>query len=1548
MDKSTEVEFILKMRDEATRILKQNGQEWEETGKKSEGAAKGMNNAAKAAKAAAVALGALYVANRSIVGTLGVFRQYQTGMLEVQKTTGMSAKVMRGFSKEFDAFAANASTSISSIQGIAGVSGQLGMTSSKDILKFSQTVSKMGVATDLAGAEGATTLARMLNVFNESPQSVGRLADVLVRLGNTSAATEAQIARVAQQVALQTSTYEIGTTAASAIGAAMAELGLNAELSGTSVGRVFKTIESAVITGGEELEIFADLAGTSREAFAQMFKDDPMKAFLAFQQGLGRVINEGGNYLAVLEDLGLNQAEITKTITPLAKNYDRLAEKMKNASEAAAVGGDLNAEYEVFAKSLDAALQRLSNSVDILQKNLGGELAPAVTSVIDGLTSMVQAANDAYTALDDMGTTGDVLQTMIASAAIAGPSLVALGASVKALNFALSAMGVQALAGAAGMGVLRAGATALAGSFGIAGAAIAGFMYLDGRYRASTAKAEQATEHNKVAVDELRSAYARLGQEGGPTITMLKEMGKAQLDAAASALAAAEAQLAKAKADFEDYSWAEFFTFDGNMDDLRRLEEAQKHVDALREAQERLKKANEDAAREQYSQSRRDAYRQKKDLEEMGGSVFIDTAAMKSKIRELFPEVSEIKDAAKAYEEFKKLLEATDEQLAELNLTREQAKAIVEQARIALTQEVSVVESSIRASKQQLEVLKLDRNEREAAKQVMDLENEARRQGIDLLDAETQSRLEVAKALIRQVEAANRRQDFVDTIREETDQLRMQAAIYGLHSSEQERAAAIAEKRFQAEKAGIKDVEQYINEYATAWDQAHAARKRAEFMENQESALQGLAQQVELIGFYGEARERQAQLIQVALEAEKAGIQNVTPILEHYVQLWNKLDEAQKGAAGAINGTRSAFQSFIEEGQNMAANFEQLTTTMLDGFVDNTVDALMTGEANFEQFFKNIASMALKMALKSILADIFERAGLGGQKASVGGAIASAAGVKAFQLGSSPANPVWVKSVDNLLPGMSPAGAASLTGSGGFLSPLGGSGALEPFAAAPTGLVTRAPLPSVEELASMTVQQAGKAAAQAAAQTGKAVTKKMPDVIEDVLKSGPRSGIGSYKEVGNFAARGADKVDAQLRAIMKETAERYGYNVEAFSGYRPGDSRLHGSGKALDVRLLDQAGKYIGGPKGHYQTIEGFRQYEKFAQHARMVQQEMFPELDDKFRWGGYFSGGKGKYGALDGMHFDTGGRPGLGMGGGSWEHGLTDAQRRLWPGIESRGMLQAPPSPPLTDMSSGLDQLNTSMSTVNTHVSQMGYGMQNLGQNMGNAIPNLDQLQTGLQQAVPQIGEMGQRAQTVLPQLSSFGQGVGGLQNPLQAVIPGLGGFQNGIMSLMQSLQGMGGGGFGGIGGLFSGLFSGFGGFGGMPIGLFAEGGVMTPQGPRKLKRYSSGGVSKEAAIFGEAGPEAAVPLPDGRRIPVKLEGSLAGSSAPVNMMSQSKNVFAPSITINSEGSRSPEDDEALAKDLEARLEEMFERKYAESTLGNMRGGGLMSGVGGNRGGYY
>ena len=90
---------------------------------------------------------------------------------------------------------------------------------------------------------------------------------------------------------------------------------------------------------------------------------------------------------------------------------------------------------------------------------------------------------------------------------------------------------------------------------------------------------------------------------------------------------------------------------------------------------------------------------------------------------------------------------------------------------------------------------------------------------------------------------------------------------------------------------------------------------------------------------------------------------------------------------------------------------------------------------------------------------------------------------------------------------------------------------------------------------------------------------------------------------------------------------------------------------------------------------------------------------------------------------------------------------------------------------------------------------------------------------------------------------------------------------------------------GMLAGLFGGGGGASSMawqpsyPIGgglAFANGGIMTSAGAVPLHKYAMGGVanSPQLAMFGEGRtPEAYVPLPDGRRIPVHMQGGGGGS---------------------------------------------------------------------------
>jgi lambda family phage tail tape measure protein len=71
-------------------------------------------------------------------------------------------------------------------------------------------------------------------------------------------------------------------------------------------------------------------------------------------------------------------------------------------------------------------------------------------------------------------------------------------------------------------------------------------------------------------------------------------------------------------------------------------------------------------------------------------------------------------------------------------------------------------------------------------------------------------------------------------------------------------------------------------------------------------------------------------------------------------------------------------------------------------------------------------------------------------------------------------------------------------------------------------------------------------------------------------------------------------------------------------------------------------------------------------------------------------------------------------------------------------------------------------------------------------------------------------------------------------------------------------------------------------PSFKFANGGIMTDDGPMPLKKYATGGIanSPQLAMFGEGSmPEAYVPLPDGRRIPVAMQGGSGTTNVTVNV---------------------------------------------------------------------
>lgn len=391
--------------------------------------------------------------------------------------------------------------------------------------------------------------------------------------------------------------------------------------------------------------------------------------------------------------------------------------------------------------------------------------------------------------------------------------------------------------------------------------------------------------------------------------------------------------------------------------------------------------------------------------------------------------------------------------------------------------------------------------------------------------------------------------------------------------------------------------------------------------------------------------------------------------------------------------------------------------------------------------------------------------------------------------------------------------------------------------------------------------------------------------------------------VGNYKPG----VDQRLTNILQDATANYekqtGYKVQAFSGLRPGDKRLHGQGMATDVKIIDPA---TGKEFGNYQDASGFRTYEQFAQQAKLSQERLYPDMDPKaFRWGGYFGGDRSKYGSLDSMHFDLGGERGLGMAGGSWENGLNAQQRKNYPGATSIGMSQ------------GIDpSVTNSLTQANTQLQQLGTTAQQSAQQAQQASQQQQMAQqtkiAGDQQAAMSMQSAGTMAMTAGPQFQEAGQAIasagqtaasaskdmnmnlGSLSGMLGSAIPGAGPYMGWAQQIM-------------------GLF-----------GMFKEGGIATdPVAYGKMPHYAEG--TANTGSYGRGGipsvlhpNEAVIPLSRGRKVPVEMNNT--ESRAPETEFSASR-AGGNTFNLNLSGIKSADDFKKSKRQINASMSSSLQR---------------------------
>lgn len=350
-----------------------------------------------------------------ITGTAGAaalkmaidFESAFTGVLKtVEGTDAQLDKLRTGILDMSEALPATAND----IAGVAEQAGQLGIETN-NVLGFTKVMIDMGESTNLSANDAAQSLARFFNIMGTGASKFDNLGSSIVDLGNNFATTESEITDISLRLAGAGKIVGLAESDILGLSTAMSSIGIAAERGGTAMTRTLVEINTAVDGGGERLQKFADVAGTTATAFASTWKDEPINAVLEFIEGIKRLGEEGGNVSTTLDDLDLRGIRVQQTLTGLASAGNLTADAVERsataweqntalATEAGRRYATTESQLRQFGNTLkreliDTGTERLPDLLALLEDNaedlpkILGDLADAGLDLFEALSSGV-------------------------------------------------------------------------------------------------------------------------------------------------------------------------------------------------------------------------------------------------------------------------------------------------------------------------------------------------------------------------------------------------------------------------------------------------------------------------------------------------------------------------------------------------------------------------------------------------------------------------------------------------------------------------------------------------------------------------------------------------------------------------------------------------------------------------------------------------------------------------------------------------------------------------------------------------------------------------------------------------------------------------------------------------------------------------------------------------------------------------------------------------------------------------------------------------------
>ncbi|WP_438852486.1 phage tail tape measure protein [Brevundimonas nasdae] len=315
--------------------------------------------------------------------------KFEDSMADVRKVVDFPAPASF---KAFTADLVNMSTRLPVAAdglGLIAAAGARAGVPLADLVGFTETAAKMGVAFDLSAEDAGTMMATWRSAFGMGQKDVVQLANQVNALTNAYGGTPAAVSEMITRIGPLGKVAGVSAGSIGALAQLMNSVGLESEIGATGIKNMMLALSKGEAATKAQKKAFTDL-GLDASKVSQQMQTDSQGAITSVLEAIAK-LPEAQQAGMLTQLFG---SESVAAIAPLLTRLDALKRNFRDVGNAQFYASSMDKEYAARASTTSTAVDLAKNSAKALAIEIGTTFLPVIKATSGALGGAAQRVRD--------------------------------------------------------------------------------------------------------------------------------------------------------------------------------------------------------------------------------------------------------------------------------------------------------------------------------------------------------------------------------------------------------------------------------------------------------------------------------------------------------------------------------------------------------------------------------------------------------------------------------------------------------------------------------------------------------------------------------------------------------------------------------------------------------------------------------------------------------------------------------------------------------------------------------------------------------------------------------------------------------------------------------------------------------------------------------------------------------------------------------------------------------------------------------------------------